>query len=363
MKGKILTSAGEIWFKRSVRQGRLKAPPGHAIAYYHCISRVVDRRFIFGEVERERFVRLMREYEAFCGVRIVTYAILSNHFHLLLAVPQRPTLMPNDEELLVKIEALSGTAGSGLTRQRLEQWRRDGQHQAAEALRQRYLARMWDLSAFMKLLKQRFTQGYNREHGRKGTLWEERFKSVLVEGAGETLATMAAYIDLNAVRAGLTHDSKEYRWCGYGAAMGADAKALDGLREVVAALQGVSLEQAKELKAEEVRANYRVWLYEQGEENEGLDQAGRPLRKGFAREQVAEVVAQKGRVSRGQYLRLRVRYFTDGAVLGSRQYVNEVFAALRSRFGPRRRDGARRMKGLEAPSLYTLRNLRLRVAQ
>src|SRR6185503_517328 len=294
----MLTGTREIWFKRSVRQGRLKAPPGHAVAYYHCVSRVVDRRFIFGELERERFVSLMREYEAFCGVRIITHTILSNHFHLLLAVPQRPAQMPNDEELLAKIEALSGTAGNGDARQRLEQLRRDGQHEAAEAFRATFLARMWDLSAFMKLLKQRFTQGYNREHGRKGTLWEERFKSVLVEGAGETLATMAAYIDLNAVRAGLTDDPKEYRWSGYGAAMGGDQKALEGLREVVRAVQGISPEQTTELKAEEVRSSYRMWLYGQGEENEGLDEAGRPLRKGFAREEVAAVVAKKGRVSR-----------------------------------------------------------------
>ncbi|MGE3312392.1 MAG: transposase, partial [Limisphaerales bacterium] len=63
-------------------------------------------------------------------------------------------------------------------------------------------ARMYDVSAFMKLVKQRFTQWYNRRVGRKGTLWEDRFRSVLVEGAGDALVTMAAYIDLNPVRAG-----------------------------------------------------------------------------------------------------------------------------------------------------------------
>jgi hypothetical protein len=70
----------------------------------------------------------------------------------------------------------------------------------------------------MKLVKQRFTQWYNRKHGRKGTLWEERYRSVLVDSAGEALATMAAYIDLNPVRAGLVDDPKDYPWCGYGEA-------------------------------------------------------------------------------------------------------------------------------------------------
>lgn len=64
-----------------------------------------------------------------------------------------------------------------------------------EALRKTIWNRFYDVSEFMKLLKQRYTQWHNRRHQRTGTLWEERFKSVLVEGAGHVLATMAAYID------------------------------------------------------------------------------------------------------------------------------------------------------------------------
>ncbi len=52
----------------------------------------------------------------------------------------------------------------------------------------------------MQDVKQAFSVWYNKRVGRRGTLWEERFRSVLVEGAGEALATMAAYIDLNPVR-------------------------------------------------------------------------------------------------------------------------------------------------------------------
>ena len=90
---------------------------------------------------------------------------------------------------------------------------------------------MWDVSVFMKLLKQRFTQWFNQQWGRKGTLWEERFKSVLVEGAGEVLATMAAYIDLNPVRAGIVKDPADYRWCGYAEATAGSRRAQRGLTE------------------------------------------------------------------------------------------------------------------------------------
>ncbi|MBK1830824.1 transposase [Verrucomicrobiaceae bacterium R5-34] len=54
---------------------------------YHCISRVVDRQFILGRVEKDMFVQIMRQYEAFCGVRVLSYCIMSNHFHLLVEVP------------------------------------------------------------------------------------------------------------------------------------------------------------------------------------------------------------------------------------------------------------------------------------
>ena len=352
-----LPGVGVIWLIDGVRQGRIKAPEGHAVAYYHCISRVVDRRHVFEELEREQFVALMREYETFCGVRIITYCVLSNHFHVLVEVPRRPEVLPTDEQLLQRIEGLSGLAGNSSSRQLLEQWRAQGHHEAAELLRERCFARMWDVSGFMKLLKQRFSQWFNRGRGRKGTLWEERFKSVLVESHGPTLAAMAAYIDLNPVRANLVTDPKDYRWCGYAEAMAGQTRAQEGLRVVVGNRAG------EEMEMQDVLAQYRVWLFGQGEENEGLDEEGRPLRLGISRERVLEVMAAQGRVRCSEYLRLRVRYFTEGAVLGTRGFVNEVFGALRSRFGPRRKDGARRVKGWAGPELFTLRDLRLRVVQ
>jgi len=72
---------------------------------------------------------------------------------------------------------------------------------------------------FMKEFKQRFSRWYNRRTERFGTLWAERFKSVLVEDSPRALRTVAAYIDLNPVRAGIVGDPKDYRFCGYAAAL------------------------------------------------------------------------------------------------------------------------------------------------
>jgi hypothetical protein len=60
----------------------------------------------------------------------------------------------------------------------------------------------------------------------------------------------------------------------------------------------------------------------------------------------------------------RVRYFTDGAVIGSKAFVNEAFAAARERFGPRRKDGARKLRGVGAAAagvLWSARDLRVSV--
>jgi hypothetical protein len=209
----------------------------------------------------------------------------------------------------------------------------------------------------MQRLKQRFTQWFNRHKGRKGTLWEERFKSVLVEGADATLATMAAYIDLNPVRAGIVEDPKDYRWCGYGAAVAGNRKAQTGLRSVIAGGERVSEEKHS---CPNALAKYRLWLFGQAEEREGRTETGEPLRQGFKREDVLAVVAAKGQLAIEDYLRLKVRYFADGAILGTRSFVDGVFTALRERFSPKRQDGARPMAGLKT-ELCTLRELRARV--
>ena len=92
-------------------------------SFYHCVSRVVDARFIFettghGSPEAERFMLLMRQLEAFSGVRVLTYVLMSNHFHLLCEVPQAREL--SEAELLDRIQAGFGLAGSveGLNRRR-----------------------------------------------------------------------------------------------------------------------------------------------------------------------------------------------------------------------------------------------------
>jgi putative transposase len=197
---------------------------------YHCISRVVDRRFVFTERECEAFRMFMRMYENFSGCRVLSYCIMSNHFHLLLEVPPMAVGGPGDEVLLHRLSALyseafvAGVAAELAEARNVADDEGDGvADRRVEEIHARFTYRMHDLSQFMKGLLIRFTRWFNRVHSRKGTLWEERFKSVIVE-SGVAARTMAAYIDLNPVRAGMVKDPADYRWSSYGEAVGGGTK-------------------------------------------------------------------------------------------------------------------------------------------
>ena len=197
-----------------MRMARIKLQGRRAV--YHCMSRVVGGQALLDDVGKEKLVALVRQLAAFCGVEVITYCVMSNHFHLLLRVPEQAD--PSDAQLVERMSALYGKKGLwvSLARQSLKE-----QGRVDPVLRQSMLERMGDVSAFMKELKQRFSRWYNRRGQRYGTLWAERFKSVVVEDQPGVVETMAAYIDLNPVRAGLVGDPKEYRFCGYGAAVAA----------------------------------------------------------------------------------------------------------------------------------------------
>ena len=95
-----------------------------------------------------------------------------------------------------------------------------------------------------------------------------------------------------------------------------------------------------------------------GRGQERRDATGKVMKAGFTDIDVAQAEKCAGKLPMHDYLRLRVRYFTDGAVLGSRVFVNGIFQAKREWFGEKRKDGARTLKGLgRASPLRTMRAL------
>ena len=324
-----------------MRHARIKVAAADGEAVYHCITRTVNGEYLIDDVGKEVLRKQLWQVADYCGVDVLTYALLTNHFHVLVRVPQVKE-PPTDAELLRRYAVLYPKPTQYQTA-RLEviksQLNSNGPE--AEAWRKQQLALMGDVSQFMKLLKQRFSVWYNKSHQRYGTLWAERFKSVLVEPQGRVIETMAAYIDLNCVRAGLAEDPKDYRFCGYGEAVGGNAKAREGLQ----AIRGTS-------DWATAQCGYREVLFGTGAFQKS-GQGAIPL------EQFQQVLKAGGKLPLATVLRCRVRYFTDGAVLGTQAFVATHLAAYRLKTGRRKRTAPRPLPGVtDWGELATLRGLR-----
>ena len=323
-----------------MRQARIKVDAAKGAAIYHCMTRTVNGEPLFDQVAKEVLRKQLWQVADFCGLEIITYAVMHNHFHVLVRVPRRIEL--TDRELIRRYRVLHPKPTKyQVTRfevieAQLQQGGTEGQ-----AWRSRQLALMGDLSPFMKLVKQRFSIWYNRNHNRYGTLWAERFKSVLVEANPGILRTMAAYIDLNAVRAGLVNDPKDYRFCGYGEAVVGNTRAREGLRLVSHGSDWTR-----------VQSVYRQTLFGKGSRKKA--NAGRLSTEDFER-----VIAEKGNLPLAAVLRCRVRYFSDGAVLGSRAFVQSYSSTYQKLACRRTRPSPREVPRVtEWGDLTTLRGLR-----
>ncbi|MCC5839787.1 MAG: transposase [Opitutales bacterium] len=278
---------------------------GGVDAVHHVVSRVCGREFLLRDGEKEAFRDLLRRVAGFCGVEVITYALLDNHFHVLVEVPGKAGEL-SDEALLERARLLYGKERKGqpLWMVRIEAALRAG-GEVREAMRGLLMGRMASLPMFMKILKQRYSIQFNRKYDRVGTLWEGRFRSVLVENSRVAVRAVAAYIDLNAVRAGLVDDPKDYRFCGYGEAVGSGKLRGYALWQRIGESRGES--------PEVIAARYRTYLYVTASD----PRKGRSLKA----EDVAAVKAQGGALSAGQLLRCRLRYMTQGAIIGSKAFV------------------------------------------
>ncbi len=321
---------------------------------YHVVTRTAAREILFGDEEREAFQRILFKQLKFSGLRCLAWCFMGNHIHLLLEVPDKGEALAgcSEDEVFARLDALKGEYSTKLLLGQAKLYRENGHADGVREIADRVRARLFDLSAFMKELKMKMTAAYNATHGRRGTLWEGRFKSVLVDGE-EALRAVAAYINLNPVRAGLVENPEDYRWCSYAAAVAGVKGARSGLASAVTGKAGSPWRV--------VSAEYRKLLFGYGLERVGggTVEGRQNRRRGFSAERIEQVWKEGGRLPLAVALRCRVRYFTDGAVLGSKAFVDGFFERNREGFGPRRESGARPLRGAQWGSIRTLRDLRL----
>ena len=308
-------------------------------SYYHCVSRIVHGQPWLNDMEKEIFRKTMRSVADFTGVEVLTYALMDNHIHLLLKVPEKCEIA--EEDILRRIRALYGKEWATNVAFELKQLCEDDREAEAEALLRSYTYRIHDLSQFMKMLMQRFTASYNKRHGLRGHLWEERFRSILVEGKPDAISMIAGYIELNAVRVGIVEDPKDFLFCGYGEAVAGNRRARKGILSICALL-GHSGNWTTNAKV------YRTLLNIQS----GC--------KSIDREKVQKVLDEGGKLSKAELSYCRVRYLSDGVVLGSKDFVEDVFQKHRQEFGLKRKTGARKPRYGDWGELCTMRNLRVK---
>ena len=332
---------------RRRRMKRLKFLPGKASTTFHLMSRLCEGVPFFDDTEKEALVLVLRRLARFCGVHLLTYCVMGNHFHALIRIPDRQQWLKSFEgsageaRLLTHLRSLYSKAFVEMLKAQLARWRQEGRDDLAQACLTSLQLRFCDLSIFAKEVKARFTRWYNKRHSRRGVLWMARFKSVLVEGQRSTrentppgteldaLKIMAAYIDLNPVRAGLVDSADAYRWSGWGAAVAGDSEAIAGLAEVVDC-------EARQWSKAGGRQRYASWVSERRKPD-----------------------PEKASASHTHLLKT-VRAFSQGVAIGSVAFVEAVFNHWRDSFGPKRHRGARPIDGNPAAGLATLRDLRRR---
>ena len=336
---------------------------------WHCFSRIIDRNYLLDDPAKDFFLKTLRAYEDLLGVEVLTFCLMTNHFHLLVRVPHRPEgLDVPVEVILARMERAVGEHAMKLIRRDLAFWETTGNKDAIEQWRQRQLKRMFSLSEFIGCVKQRFTRWHNAKTGRRGTIWEERFGSVVVEEEERALRTMAAYIDLNPVRAGMVADPADYRWSGYAEAMAGKARARRGLVRIIGqmAWPRAAAADAKPWgddsfpKMVETRALvfYRAILGGQGAARKRED--GTVIRRGLSEKVRDKLTTASERRVRAEVLMRRVAHFTRGMMFGSREFVDGWFEVNRSIVKGRsqlgRKQGSRSLRQPAVRGLYALRD-------
>jgi len=183
---------------------------------YHIYNRIAHSVRFLNEEEKNDLLDRMRRVSEFCGIRLLSWCLMTNHFHLLVFLPnpqplsveeiqRRLTLLRPDERAVFYDGFVLNRAPREITK------------------------RMFNIGMMMKIIKENFTIAYNGRTGHHGTMWEGpyRFKKVPMREAD--MSRVAAYQNLNPVSACMTCDYTSYPWTSFAAASKGDAVALAGL--------------------------------------------------------------------------------------------------------------------------------------
>lgn len=175
--------------------------------YYHITSRCVRRAFLCGhdrdtntsfEHRRQWVEDRLRLLASIFAIDICAYAVMSNHYHLVVKLSPTPREWSQSEVIERWEQLYSVTPLVKLAQQNspLSTKEQETAHNTIEVYRQR----LADLGWFMKSLNQYIAIEANKEDQCTGAFWESRYKSQALF-TEEALLSAMAYVDLNPVRA------------------------------------------------------------------------------------------------------------------------------------------------------------------
>ena len=175
-------------------------------SYYHCISRCVRQAYLCGKNKKTGqsfdhrktwLVEKMKALTEFFAIEICAYAVISNHYHIVLRVNQEKALAWSKEEVVTRWAGLFRMSKApelieaGLTKSILKE---------NEELIEKWCKQLYEIGWFMRVLNEGIARQANKEDNCKGRFWEGRFKSqALLDEAA--ILTCMAYVDLNPIRA------------------------------------------------------------------------------------------------------------------------------------------------------------------
>ena len=179
--------------------------------YYHCISRVVRKAYLCGfdrstqqdyEHRRQWVIDRLAEIDAVFCIDICAYAIMSNHYHLVLYVNQADVSALTDLEVIERWRQLYNgpdviqryLKGETLSKEH------DGWIAEIAEIAKEWRERLADISWYMRCLNEFIARKANFEDKCKGRFWEGRFKSQALLDE-QALLTCMAYVELNPIRA------------------------------------------------------------------------------------------------------------------------------------------------------------------